>query len=74
MATLTRNNCRIDPKSGGVIFHGSPELQKLEQIQQEVHTLHAKLDELIEFIKGGIQIGRKMENPRLSTNDDQKVQ
>ena len=74
MATLNRNNCRVDPKSGGVIFHGSPELQELNKIHQDIQKINAKLDEIMTFIKGGIQIGRKMENPRLSTNDDQKVQ
>jgi len=74
MATLNRNNCRIDPKSGGVIFHGSPEFQELNKIQQDVQEINTKLDEILEFIKGGIQIGRKMEDPGFSANDDQKIQ
>lgn len=74
MATLNRNNCRIDPKSGGVIFHGSPEFQELNKIRQDIQEINTKLDEILKFIKGGIQIGRKMEDPRFSANDDQKIQ
>lgn len=73
MATLTRNNCKVDPKSGGVIFQGSPELQEMRIIRQEIQQLHNKLDKLLEVIQGGSPNGREMENPRLSKNNDPKI-
>lgn len=74
MAMLTRNNCSVDPKSGGIIFHGSPELQEIINLRADIRALNTKLDKLTELIEGGVQIGRKMEDPRFSKDNDQKVQ
>lgn len=74
MALLNRNNCHVDPKSGGIVFNGSPELQEIINIRADIRTLNTKLDKLTELIKGGVQIGRKMEDPRFSKDDDQKIQ
>lgn len=70
MAILTRNNCYVDPKSGGVIFNGSPELQEITKLRADIAVLNDKMDKLLELIEGGVQIGRKMGNSRLSKNDD----
>lgn len=70
MAILNRSNCSVDPKSGGVIFHGSPELQEIINLRADVRAMNTKLDKLMELIKGGVQIGREMEDPRLSENND----
>lgn len=74
MALLNRNNCHVDPKSGGIVFNGSPELQEIINIRADIRILNTKLDKLMELIKGGVQIGRKMEDPRFSKDDDQKIQ
>lgn len=74
MTVLNRNNCHVDPNSGGVIFHGSPELQEISNVRADIRALNTKLDKLMELIEGGVQIGRKMEDPRLSKNNDQKIQ
>lgn len=74
MAVLNRNNCHVDPKSGGIVFKGSPELQEIINIRADISALNTKLDKLMKLIEGGVQIGRKMEDPRLSKNNDQEVQ
>ena len=74
MAVLNRNNCHVDPNSGGIIFNGSPELQEIINIRADICALNTKLDKLMELIEGGVQIGRKMEDPRLSKDNDQKIQ
>ena len=74
MARLTRNNCTVDPHSGGVIFHGSPEFQEIMKLREEIQNLHTKLDKLIELIEGGVQCGRKVEHSRFSSNNGQEVQ
>lgn len=85
MPILNRNNCYVDPQSGGVIFNGSPELQeiiklktsintlntKLDKLQTDIDTLNTNLDKLIKL--GGVQIGRKMGNSRFSKNDGQEI-
>lgn len=70
MAILNRNNCHVDHNSGGVIFHGSPELQEIINVRADIRALNTKLDKLMELIEGGVQIGREMEDPRLSKGDD----
>ena len=74
MAVLNRNNCHVDPKSGGVIFNGSPELQEIVNVRADMRAINEKLDKLIAMLEGGIQIGREMENPGFSQDDDQKIQ
>lgn len=60
MAQLTSDNCIVDPKSGGVVFKGSPEFRAIQQIKSEIHQLNTKIDILIELLKGGDDDGRKM--------------
>ena len=74
MALLNRNNCHVDPKSGGIVYNGSPELQAIINIRADIRALNTKLDKLTELIEGGVQIGRKMEDSRFSKDDDQKIQ
>ena len=74
MARLNHNNCRVDLKSGGIIFDGSPELQEIINLRADIRNINTKLDKLIELINGGVLNGRKVENSGFSTDNDQKVQ
>lgn len=69
MAILTRNNCKVDPKSGGVIFHGSPEFQEIVKLREELNAIDQKLDKLIAILERGVSSGREMETSGLSASD-----
>lgn len=64
MAMLTNSNCTVDKESGGVIYHGSPELREIVKLQKQMKELHEenktlndKLDSILELLKGGNQYG-----------------
>ena len=60
MAHLTKHNCSVDPSSGGIVFTGSPELRAIKQLQFDINRLSAKVDSLIDLLKGVNDNGRKM--------------
>lgn len=64
MTMLNQGNCTVDKESGGVIFHGSPELREIVKLQKQIKelreenkTLNDKLDSILELLKGGNQDG-----------------
>lgn len=66
MAQLTKNNCLVDPKSGGVVFTGSPEMRAIRDLSNKVDKLHVKIDVLIKLLEGVNENGRKVETSRFS--------
>lgn len=73
MAILTNHNCVVDANSGGVVFTGSPELRAIRQLKSEILQLHAKMDTVIELLKGVDDDGRKMAQIRFNESSDAKI-
>lgn len=62
MPQLNNTNCRVDKGSGAIIFNGSPELQELVKLRNQLNTLDKKMDYIISLLMGGEYSGGKMEN------------
>lgn len=49
---LTESNCSVDKSSGAVLYHKSPELKKLMQLEKDMKDIYNKLEEVLELLKG----------------------
>lgn len=73
MPILNNTNCSVDPKTGGITFTGSPELQAIQKLSKDVQTLNVKLDVIIKVLQGVVKNGGTLETTRFSTNNDPKI-
>ena len=73
MALLTKNNCKVDSQSGGVVFTGSPELRAIQQIKSEIHQLNNKVDTLIKLLKEVCDDGREVVSVRFNEGTNSKI-
>lgn len=60
MPTLNNGNSSVDKSSGAVIFHKSPELLEIIRLREDVKKLDAKMDAVLEILRGGERDGTKV--------------
>lgn len=60
MPALNNGNSSVDKSSGAVMFHKSPELLEIIRLRNDVKKLDAKMDAILEILRGGERDGTKV--------------